>query len=51
MAQVHPGIKTYSYKCAAGLKRLLVEYLSMQNRHLTGKEMEPKTREQGSGSE
>ena len=30
--------ENYSYKSAAGLKTLLVEYLLMQNRHLTGEE-------------
>ena len=36
MGKTHPGTETYSYKCTAGLKTLLVEYLLMQNRHLTG---------------
>ena len=40
------SIDTYSYKCAAGLKTLLVEYLLMQNRHMTGEEKNPKTREE-----
>ena len=40
----HSSIDTYSYKCAAGLKTLLVEYLLMQNRHMTGEEKNPKTR-------
>ena len=30
------------YMCAAGLQTLLVEYLLMQNRHLTGEERNPK---------
>ena len=38
MGKIHPSVDTYSYKCAAGLKTLLVEYLLMQNRHLTGEE-------------
>ena len=38
--------ETYSYKCAAGLKTLLVEYLLTQNRHLTGEERSAKTREE-----
>ena len=42
----HPSFETYSYKCAAGLKTLLVEYLLMQNRHLTGEEKNPKTKEE-----
>ena len=36
MGKTHPSIDTYSYQCTAGLKTLLVEYLLMQNRHLTG---------------
>ena len=42
--KTHPSVDTYSYKCAAGLKTLLVEYLLMQNRHLTGEERNAKTR-------
>ena len=42
----HPSVETYSYKCAAGLKTLLVEYLLMQNRHMTGKERNDKTRKE-----
>ena len=38
MGKVHSSIETYSYKCAAGLKTLLVQYLMMQNRHMTGEE-------------
>ena len=38
MEKTHSSIDTYSYKCAAGLKTLLVEYLLMQNRHMTGEE-------------
>ena len=38
--------ETYSYKCAAGLKMLLVQNLLMQNRHLTGEERSSKTREE-----
>ena len=44
--KAHPSLETYSYKCAAGLKTLLVEYLLMQNRNLTGEEKNPKTREE-----
>ena len=46
MGRTHSGIDTYSYKCAAGLKKLLVQYLLMQNRHLTGEEKSPKTRDE-----
>ena len=46
MGTTHSSIDTYSYKCAAGLKTLLVEYLLMQNRHMTGEEKNPKTREE-----
>ena len=46
MGRTHPSIDTYSYKCAAGLRTLLVQYLLMQNRHLTGEEKSPKTREE-----
>ena len=46
MGKTHPSIDTYSYKCAAGLKTLLVEYLLMQNRHMTGEEKNPKKREE-----
>ena len=44
--KAHPNVETYSYKCAAGLKTLLVEYLLMQNRYLTAEERNPKTREE-----
>ena len=44
--KAHLSPDTYSYKCVAGLKTLLVEYLLMQNRHLTGKEKSAKTREE-----
>ena len=44
--KAHPSGETYSNKCAAGLKTLLVEYLRMQNRYLTGEEGNPKTREE-----
>ena len=37
--KAHPSMETYSYKCAAELKTLLVEYLLMQNRYLTGEEV------------
>ena len=46
MGRAHSSIDTYSYKCAAGLKTLLVQYLLMQNRHLTGEEKSPKTRDE-----
>ena len=46
MGKTHPSTETYSYKCTAGLKTLLVEYLVMQNRHLTGEEKNPKTKEE-----
>ena len=46
MGKTHSSINTYSYKCAAGLKTLLVEYLLMQNRHMTGEEKSPKTRDE-----
>ena len=46
MGKVHSSIDTYSYKCAAGLKTLLVQYLMMQNRHMTGEEKNPKSREE-----
>ena len=44
--KAHPSPETDSFKCAAGLTTLLVEYLLMQNRHLTGKERSAKTREE-----
>ena len=46
MGRTHSSIETYSYKCAAGLRTLLVQYLLMQNRYLTGEEKSPKTREE-----
>ena len=46
MGKTHSSVDTYSYKCAAGLKTLLVEYLLMQNRHMTGEEKNPKTRDE-----
>ena len=46
MGKAHSSIDTYSNKCAAGLKTLLVEYLLMQNRYMTGEEKNPKTREE-----
>ena len=46
MRKAHSSIDTYSYKCAAGQKTLLVEYLLMQNRYMTGEEKNPKTREE-----
>ena len=44
--KAHPSTETYSYKCTAGLKTLLVEYLLMQNRYLTGEEKNPKTKKE-----
>ena len=46
MGNTYSSIDTYSYKCAAGLKTLLVEYLLMQNRHMTGEEKNPKTKDE-----
>ena len=46
MGKTHSSIDTYSYKCAAGLKTQLVEYLLMQNRHMTGEEKNPKTKDE-----
>ena len=46
IGKTHPRTETYSYNCTAGLKTLLVEYLLMQNRYLTGEERNPKTREE-----
>ena len=46
VGKAHPSLETYSYKCAAELKTLLVEYLLMQNRYLTGEERNSKTREE-----
>ena len=46
MGKTHSSIDTYSYKCAAGPKTLLVEYLLMQNRHMTGEEKNPKTKDE-----
>ena len=46
MGKTHSSVDTYSYSCAAGLKTLLVEYLLMQNRHMTGEEKNPKTRDE-----
>ena len=46
MGKVHSSIDIYSYKCAAGLKTLLVQYLMMQNRYMTGEEKNPKTRKE-----
>ena len=47
--KAHPGVETYSNNCAAGLKKLIVEYLLMQNRYLSGEERNPKTREEVRG--
>ena len=46
LRKAHPSPDIYSYKCAAGLKTLLVEYLRMQNRHLTDEERSANTREE-----
>ena len=46
MGKTHSSFDTNSYKSAAGLKTLLVEYLLMQNRYMTGEEKNPKTREE-----
>ena len=46
MGRVHSSIETYSYKCAAGLKTLLVQYLMMQNRHMTVEDENPTSREE-----
>ena len=46
MGKDHPSAETYSYMCTARLKTLLVEYLLMQNRYLTGEERNPKTKEE-----
>ena len=40
--KAYSSFETCSYKCVVGLKTLLVEYLLMQNRHLTGEEKNPK---------
>ena len=44
--KANPTPETYSYKCAAGLKTLLLEYLLTQNRLLTGEERSAKTRKE-----
>ena len=46
MGKDHPSAVTYSYKCTARLKTLLVEYLLTQNRYLTGEERNRKTKEE-----
>ena len=46
MGKTHSSIDTYSYKCAVGLTTLLVEYLVMQNRHMTSEEKNPKTKDE-----
>ena len=38
MGKTQSSIDTYSYKCAAGLKTLLVDYPLMQKRHMIGEE-------------
>ena len=42
MSKAHPNLENYSYKCAAGLKTLLAEYLLWRN--LTGEEKSPQTK-------
>ena len=44
--RAHLSVETYLYNCAAELTTLLVEYLLMQNRILTGEEIKPKMREE-----
>ena len=44
--KAHPSVETYSYKCAAELKTLLIEHLLMRNRCLTGEERSLKTRKE-----
>ena len=51
MGKTHPSAETYSYKCTAGLKTLLVEYLSVQNRYLTGEEKNPQDERRVEGGE
>ena len=46
IGKAYPSTETYSYKCTAGLKTLLVEYHLMQNRYLTGEEKNLKTKEE-----
>ena len=46
MGKTRPSGETYSYKCTAGLKTLLVEYLLMQNRYLTEEERNPNTKKE-----
>ena len=46
MGKTHPSTETFSYKCTAVLRTLLVEYLLMQNRYLAGEEKNPKTKEE-----
>ena len=46
MGKPHSSIDTYSYKFAAGLKKLLVEYLLMQIRHMTSEEKKPTTKDE-----
>ena len=46
MGKTHSSIDTYSHNCAAGLKTLLVEYLLMQNRHMTAEKKNSKTRDE-----
>ena len=46
MGKTHPSAETYSYKCTAGLKTLLVEYPLMQNRYLTGDARNPKMKKE-----
>ena len=46
MRKAHSSAETYSYKCAARLKTLLVEYLLVLNRYLTGEERNLRTRKE-----
>ena len=46
VSKAQPSVETYSYKCAAGLNMLLVEYRLMQNRYPTGEERNTNTREE-----
>ena len=46
MGKIHSSIDTFSYKCATGLKTLLVEYLLIQDRHMTVEEKNLKMRDE-----
>ena len=45
MARIHTSVETYSFKCAAGLNTLVVEYLLKEKRHMTGEATNFKARE------